>query len=608
MIGKSPNLGLPRKVVACYLLFCLIAICWLALGVWFTSHSVLNSHSVNSCLARLGKTASAIEISYLRHGKQDFAKLLEQAKAEGRFAYCSIAGPDGTYWAHTNAQMQGEPVVEPTGCLLRWGSVTGIRFTDNVGQSLGEYQVPLTASTEPIGTLRIAVIEPNVWNTFGEVARHSPLTILIPLALVGLGAVMISRLTSSVADIDSQLRKIAELPPGTEVSLAPLPATDAATLGWNHLASSLKDLRNHSTSPGLDDRLTKAVASRKQSELAEILHNLSDGIAVTDPEGRITFANRAIAALLGTEAEEGGLEGADLADCFTRDLPELSHCTLFDPSMANRPVVSEVQRGSEQAERVLRVARQPLQDATLKGQVWSLRDVTQQKLADKMREQFIDTATHELRTPLSNIKAYAEMLATCDTIEVEQQKEFCNTINSEVTRLARFVDDLLSISSMEVGSISAERQKVETSRLFEEVLSKVQPLMQQKDLDFEVHLPEKMQELQLDKDKIVAVLVNLLGNAAKYTPTGGHVALKVNLDESKLHIAVEDSGVGISSEELPMVFEKFFRSSDERVQAESGTGLGLSLAREVVRMHGGDILVESTLNQGSNFLVTIPLE
>jgi two-component system phosphate regulon sensor histidine kinase PhoR len=225
-----------------------------------------------------------------------------------------------------------------------------------------------------------------------------------------------------------------------------------------------------------------------------------------------------------------------------------------------------------------------------------------------MRDQFIDTATHELRTPLSNIKAYAEMLATCDRIELEQQKEFCNIINSEVTRLARFVDDLLSISSMEVGSLSAERQKVETVRLFDEVLAKVQPMMQKKDIQFEVRLPEKMRDLTLDKEKMVAVLVNLLGNAAKYTPAGGHVALKVKLDDKLLQIAVEDTGVGINAEELPLVFEKFFRSSDARVQAETGTGLGLSLAREVVRMHGGDITVESQLDKGSTFLVSIPLE
>jgi two-component system phosphate regulon sensor histidine kinase PhoR len=269
--------------------------------------------------------------------------------------------------------------------------------------------------------------------------------------------------------------------------------------------------------------------------------------------------------------------------------------------------VCELPQKGKDSERILRVARLPLGGDAGQGHVWSLRDVTQQKLAEQTRDRFIDTATHELRTPLANIKAYAETLASAEYIDVELQKEFCNIINSEVTRLARFIDDLLSISSMEAGALTVERQKVETDRLFAEVLAKVEPLMQKKEIQFEVELPPKMPELHLDKDKIIAVVVNVLGNAAKYTPNGGRVSLKVKCEEGRLRAAVQDTGVGIAEEELPKVFEKFFRSEDPRVQAEVGTGLGLSLAREVVRMHGGEITVESELNKGSTFTVSLPL-
>jgi two-component system phosphate regulon sensor histidine kinase PhoR len=280
---------------------------------------------------------------------------------------------------------------------------------------------------------------------------------------------------------------------------------------------------------------------------------------------------------------------------------------VFEEAPEHRPLVTEIEREGERDQRTLRIARLPMEDDTIGGHVWSVRDVTQQKLTEKTRDQFIDVATHELRTPLSNIKAYAETLATCDGIEVEQQKEFCNIINSEVTRLARFVDDLLSISSMEAGSIAIQRQRTITAKLFDEVLAKVQPLMKKKDIEFDVHLPEKMSDLQIDKDKIVAVLVNMLGNAAKYTPEKGHVTMRVKLDEAQLQVLVEDTGVGIAPDELPKVFDKFFRSNDPRVQGETGTGLGLSLAREVVRIHGGEITVESVVEQGTTFMATIPV-
>jgi two-component system phosphate regulon sensor histidine kinase PhoR len=236
-----------------------------------------------------------------------------------------------------------------------------------------------------------------------------------------------------------------------------------------------------------------------------------------------------------------------------------------------------------------------------------MRDVTQQKLAEEMRDQFVDTATHELRTPLANIKAYAETLALADVIDIEQQKQFLNTINSEATRLARFVDDLLSVSSMELGSLSLNKQVTDLGRMLNEVLAKVRPQVAEKRLALDVVLPEKMPEPEMDKDKIATVLVNLLGNAVKYTPEGGRINFRVNITDRQIEISVEDSGVGIAEQELPKVFDKFFRSQDPRVQEQTGTGLGLALAQEVVRLHGGRITVESEINKGSTFSVLLPL-
>ena len=212
-------------------------------------------------------------------------------------------------------------------------------------------------------------------------------------------------------------------------------------------------------------------------------------MAVTDIEGRITFANRAVAALLG---EKSCRRGRNARSCSLSEDEPTELQPLLDPQLASPPAVCEIHRAGWTGaieSCVFHGSRSPTAAFTVR--CGGLRDVTQQKLAEKMRDQFIDTATHELRTPLSNIKAYAETMATCDAIDVEEQKEFCNIINSEVTRLARFVDDLLSISSMEMGSLIIEKQKVETARLFAEVLDKVEPLMQQKNITFFAELAGK---------------------------------------------------------------------------------------------------------------------
>jgi signal transduction histidine kinase len=283
---------------------------------------------------------------------------------------------------------------------------------------------------------------------------------------------------------------------------------------------------------------------------------------------------------------------------------------LHNAEHRDRPVVTELTRVDEGQRQVIRVARHPIcivGGAHQETHVWIVRDVTQQKLAEEMRDSFVDTATHELRTPLANIKAYAETLALADVIDIEQQKQFLNTINSEATRLARFVDDLLSVSSMEVGSMSLNRQVTDLHRMLNEVLTKVHAQVEEKRLTFEVTIPEKLPEPKIDKDKMATVLVNLLGNAIKYTPAGGRVAFRVHATDQSLEISVEDTGVGIAEDELSRVFDKFFRSEDPRVQEQQGTGLGLALVQEVVRLHGGRVSVESEIDKGSTFQIVLPI-
>jgi two-component system phosphate regulon sensor histidine kinase PhoR len=288
---------------------------------------------------------------------------------------------------------------------------------------------------------------------------------------------------------------------------------------------------------------------------------------------------------------------------------------LLDAEGHERNVVVELTRGETAGDCVLRVARHPLRagsgaaggSGAISGHIWSIRDVTQQKLAERMHNEFVNSATHELRTPMANIKAYAETLAGADELNLEEQKEFCNTINSEVSRLSRLIDDLLSIESMEVGSLALARQETDVERLLREKVEMVRPLMEKKKLAFHVSLPEKLPKMCIDKDKVALAIDNLLGNAAKYTPAGGEVSLRVDVDEQTLHVHVQDTGVGIAPEEVSKVFEKFFRSEDPRIRDETGTGLGLAMVREIVHLHGGEIEVQSRLNEGSTFGFTLPM-
>lgn len=606
MAPSQSKLGLSRKVVSYYLLFSLVAVCWLTAALILTSHALVADRQAKQVLTPLGRASSAVEVHCRRHGAAGLNALLAKLANAAQSTYWAVVDLDGRYLAHTDPARVGEPAAEPPGERSRWGDATCVSFVNSAGIASHEYRVALGSNDRPLGDLRVAIQEPSFTATALAAAHFVPLAVLAPMGIIGVGVVVLARLSRPVSAIETQLHGIAREALDADISVASLPTRDAMSLGWNRVVDELERWRRAAAAGQVTDRLAAADHERREAQFELILQRLSDGIAVTDGEGRIAFANRAIAALLGEEDDLDGLAGLQL----DRRLLEIAECApdceLLSASSQQRSTVGELTQKGSETERTLRVARLPL-GADGSGHVWSLRDVTQQKLAEQTRDHFIDTATHELRTPLANIKAYAETLASAECIDVELQKEFCNIINSEVTRLARFIDDLLSISSMEAGALTIARQKVETHRLFAEVLSKVEPLMQQKDIEFQVELPPKMPELHLDKDKIVAVIVNVLGNAAKYTPPGGRVSLKVKVEEGRLRASVEDTGFGIAPEELNKVFEKFFRSDDSRVQAEVGTGLGLSLAREVVRMHGGEINVESELNKGSTFHISLPL-
>jgi len=609
MTIQPSQAGFSRKVVGYYLFFCMVAVTWLSLGVLTTSQRVLSSRTTSSSLSRLGQLASAVEMDLLRHEGRSIPTLIDQALSEGNFAFCSIVAADGRYLAHTTRPLVGTTALSPMGSRLQWGDVEGIRYNDQLHGMISEYRVPLRAGANRQVSLRLGVVEPQFWGVLIEVANVAPLMILLPLGCVIAGAFLLRRTVLPLSQVEKRLRDLAATPHNAPLVVEPVVNDGSIATGWNRLAGMMARMQGEESGGTLKDRVAEALATRRQSQSLDILQSLQEGIAVTNAEGRIEFANAAIASLLDIELEDssqGHLVERSLLDALEE---ATSSAEAFEASDAARPVVAELLTQSDGEPRTLRVERQPVarQDDNSPGKaVWSIRDVTQQKLAEKSRDQFIDAATHELRTPLANIKAYAETLSTCEMDDPEQQKEFYNTINSEATRLARFVDDLLDISSMEVGSLLIRRQNVEIERLFREAVDKVRPLLEKKAITFELVMPPKLGEMQLDKDKISALLVNLLGNAAKYTPTGGQVRFKVETGEINLLVAISDSGFGIAEDELPKVFEKFFRSENPLVRDEAGTGLGLSLAREIARLHGGDITAESTLGEGSTFTISLP--
>lgn len=438
-----------------------------------------------------------------------------------------------------------------------------------------------------------------------RIADFVPLAAIIPLAVLGVGAIVLNQSVRFHADIERQLVRVSTDPGNQRVQFESLNGSEPAIVGWNTL---LERLATQDALSALEQRLSASLASRRDHRAATVLQTLSEGIALTEAGGRILYANRALAVLVRSDSSEE-MTGKNLLPLLRVQEAHNADTVLAALFSNSASAVFELRRAAETREGVLRIARHLTVDPE-SGEarvVWSIRDVTQQALVEESRNSFVSLATHELRTPLANIKAYAETLAIHDGIDVEKQKEFCNIINAEATRLSRFVDEMLSVSQIESGSLVFDMRETDLERLLNDVIEHVRPQMDQKQIAFDVKLPPKFPSLRLDKDKFESALVNLLGNAAKYTPAGGKVRFDVQYRGQSIDFVVVDSGIGIADEEQTKVFEKFYRSTDSRVRDEHGNGLGLTFTQEVVQSHGGQLTLESALDKGSTFTVTLPI-
>jgi signal transduction histidine kinase len=235
----------------------------------------------------------------------------------------------------------------------------------------------------------------------------------------------------------------------------------------------------------------------------------------------------------------------------------------------------------------------------------------QVKDANEAKSEFMSTASHELKIPMTSIKGYAKLLHMgAGGSLTDQQKEFLSVITNNVDRMSQLVNDLLDVSRIEAGRIRLEIRDVQMKDVIDEVLASVQTQIENKQLNLTKKLADNLPKLRADYNRMVQIVTNLISNAYKYTPAGGSITVTArpyNGDIRGIAVSVADTGYGMSEEDQTNLFTTFFRSSDENVRNEPGTGLGLAITKKMVESHGGELSFESELGQGSTFTFTMPL-
>jgi len=363
-------------------------------------------------------------------------------------------------------------------------------------------------------------------------------------------------------------------------------------------ARELGDLARAFNAMATDLRRLVTAQERSRSRLEATLANLNDGVVITDEAGTVVQLNGAATRMLGATSEETLGQPLVVA---TRD-HELAG--LLGAALASDGVrTTTVEHGRER--RVLEASAQPFSGGGERLGLVVLRDVTELRRLERMRREFVANVSHELRTPLASIRAVVETLEAGAADDPVVASEFFSRIIAEVDHLVGLVDELLDLARLETGRAVLETEPSDPVDLLTRAVERLRPQVERAGLVLQIEVPPGLPQVRVDRGRIEQVLINLVHNAVKFTPEGGEIVARAKLADGMLQMSVRDTGVGIPAEELPRIFERFYKSDAAR--RSPGSGLGLAIAKHIVQAHGGAIWAESTPGAGATVSFSLPL-
>jgi len=334
-------------------------------------------------------------------------------------------------------------------------------------------------------------------------------------------------------------------------------------------------------------QLVHQVRSEKM-KTERILHEIDDGVIVLDQNGKTIMINPAARLMLMKEDHKEPENAA--ADC--HEYSDIEKVLLDNFGNSNLKAKSFPLRDNE---------------GLLLGKIIVIHDVTHYMEVDRLKSEFVSHVSHELKTPLTSIKGYVDNLRDRIVGDLnERQEEYLERVGKNTDRLIRMIDDLLNISRIESGKMTLNFSNLIMSELIEEVSRGLRPLATQKKIEMSFMKSDGDDHVMADRDKIEQAVINLVNNAILYTPPGGKVMIYMEHDQGYIKTCIRDTGVGIPTEEQPLIFDRFYRLEKDSILEPRGTGLGLYITRNVIEMHGGKIWVTSEVGKGSEFTFTLP--
>lgn len=379
----------------------------------------------------------------------------------------------------------------------------------------------------------------------------------------------------------------------------------AVALTWNEMMGWVSAMNAADRADRAQQILSVGIPRNGDDSLTAAVDALWIGMVLLDEQLVVRQSNGAAASQL--RCSKDTLDGTALQDLLADERLMKAAKSVASGLVRRRCSVAVEHTSDDGGRSVLRCSVRPVRKSESVCVLLVIEDVTQQHEADRARSELVAQAAHELRTPLTNIRLYIEeLLDGYDAMSGTERGESLSIINQETRRLERIVSDMLSMSEIEAGKLSIAHDDVRMEDVLGALKNDYSAMARDKGLTLLFDLSPKLPVLRGDRDKISLAMHNLVSNALKYTPPGGEVRVTAESEPDRFIFQVSDTGIGIKSEQLERIFERFYRCKDERTVDVAGTGLGLSLAREVARLHGGDVTADSVPDKGSTFILELP--
>lgn len=424
------------------------------------------------------------------------------------------------------------------------------------------------------------------------------LLVLLVIVFAALGAISIAKHINE--PLKQFTRSATEIARGNFNHKVPTPSDEE--LGklaklFNFMTKELRRLN--------DMNLNKIINEKTKTET--IMKNIADGVIVTDPDNKVLVVNSMAESWFG-------LREIDIVDqpveklIYEQNLLTLINIIRTEGNHDDDKVEFSIKPDNKRKAIVLqaKAARVIDPEKKLIGIVTIFRDVTKEKEIDRMKTELVSMVAHELRSPLTSIAGFSELLLD-DGVTEQQSKEYAEIILKESNRLGNLINKFLDISRIESGKSQVHKTMVNLGDVIESVLEMNMYLAERKGMQVDLNIPEDIAPVFVDRQMIGEVVLNLFSNAVKYSPNGKRIAIDVEDNSVDQTVRIIDEGYGIPDKSLNKIFEKFYRVPDnEHTQEITGSGLGLSLVKEIIELHDGSITVDSELGKGSTFSFVLP--